>query len=74
MVGCLSLFSSQLPHADVLYGRLIMVLGRVIVRPYGALGQFSRDGRIVAWGDLEGTVSVCDLVEVQRQLAEVGLG
>jgi hypothetical protein len=42
--------------------------------PYGTLGQFSRDGRIVAWGEPDGTVSVCNLVEVQRRLAEFGLG
>jgi hypothetical protein len=42
--------------------------------PYGTGAEFSRDGRIVAWGEADGTVSVCDLVEVQRRLAELGLG
>jgi WD40 repeat protein len=40
----------------------------------GNLSEFSRDGRIVTWCNLDGTVSVCDLVEVQRRLAEIGLG
>jgi hypothetical protein len=41
---------------------------------YGTAGQFSHDGHIVAWGNIDGTVSVCDLVEVQRRLAQVELG
>jgi hypothetical protein len=36
--------------------------------------SFSPDGREVAWGNREGSVSVCDLDEVQRRLAEVDLG
>jgi WD40 repeat protein len=40
----------------------------------GNRSEFSRDGRIVTWCNLDGTVSVCDLVEVQRRLAEIGLG
>ena len=36
--------------------------------------QFSPDGRQVAWGNTEGSVSICDLDKVQRRLAEVGLG
>jgi hypothetical protein len=42
--------------------------------PSNTVGEFSRDGRIVAWGEADGTVSVCDLAEVQRRLAEIGLG
>jgi WD40 repeat protein len=38
------------------------------------VSQFSPDGRKIAWGNADGTVSVCDLVEVQRRLAEVDLG
>ncbi len=40
----------------------------------GILTQFSPDGRQVIWGDAEGSVSICDLDEVQRRLAEVDLG
>jgi len=36
--------------------------------------EFSRDGRLVAWGNANGTVTVCNLVEMQRRLAEIGLG
>jgi serine/threonine protein kinase/WD40 repeat protein len=36
--------------------------------------QFSDDGRLLAWGNADGTVMVCDHQEVQRHLAEVGLG
>jgi serine/threonine protein kinase len=36
--------------------------------------RFSRDGRFLAWGNGDGTVTVCDLPEVRRRLAEVGLG
>jgi serine/threonine protein kinase/WD40 repeat protein len=42
--------------------------------PSGTHAEFSRDGRIVAWGNVNGTVTVCDLVEVQRRLAEVRMG
>jgi WD40 repeat protein len=34
---------------------------------------FSPDGRFMTWGNADGTVSVCDLEEVRRRLAEVGL-
>jgi hypothetical protein len=39
-----------------------------------AQSEFTLDGRLVAWGSADGTVSVCDLVEVQRRLAEISLG
>jgi serine/threonine protein kinase/WD40 repeat protein len=42
--------------------------------PVGTHAEFSRNGRIAAWGEADGTVSVCNLVEVQRRLAEIGLG
>src|SRR5262249_6563074 len=32
------------------------------------------DGRYVLWGNQSGQVSVADLVEIQRRLAEIGLG
>ena len=35
---------------------------------------FSRDGTLVAWGDADGTVSVCNIPTVQRRLAELGMG
>jgi hypothetical protein len=38
------------------------------------MSQFSPDGRQLAWGNGNGSVSVCDLEEIQRRLAEVGLG
>jgi serine/threonine protein kinase/WD40 repeat protein len=52
-------------------------------RPLVGLGQqalesftvaFSRDGRQLAWGSSHGTVTVADLEEFRRRLAEVGLG
>jgi hypothetical protein len=36
--------------------------------------KFSADGTRVAWGDASGTVSVCHIPEVQKRLAEIGLG
>jgi hypothetical protein len=42
--------------------------------PIGIHAEFSLDGRHVAWGNPDGTVTLCDLVELQRRLAEVGLG
>jgi WD40 repeat protein len=36
--------------------------------------RFSRDGRFLAWGNGDGTVTVCDLREIRRRLADVGLG
>jgi serine/threonine protein kinase/WD40 repeat protein len=36
--------------------------------------RFSRDGLRLMWGAGDGTITVVDLVEVQRRLAEVGLG
>jgi hypothetical protein len=38
------------------------------------LVQFGPDGRHVAWGNVDGTVTVCDLEEVQKRLTEIGLG
>jgi len=36
--------------------------------------RFDRDGRLAVFGQTDGSVTVCDLVEVQKRLAEVGLG
>jgi WD40 repeat protein len=36
--------------------------------------QFSRDGRLFAWGNEDGTVNVCDIQEARRRLTEIGLG
>jgi hypothetical protein len=39
------------------------------------ISQFSPDDRHqVVWGNVDGTVTVCDLREIQRRLAAVGLG
>ena len=36
--------------------------------------QFSADGNLLAWGNADGSVTICDMPEVQRRLADVGLG
>jgi WD40-like Beta Propeller Repeat len=36
--------------------------------------RFSPDGRHIAWGHSDGSVSVADLAEVQRRLESIGLG
>ena len=43
-------------------------------RDFPVLTQFSPDGRHVVWSNTAGSVSVCDLDEVQRRLAEIALG
>jgi hypothetical protein len=35
---------------------------------------FSADGSHLAWGNVDGTVTVCDIQRVRQRLAEVGLG
>jgi hypothetical protein len=35
---------------------------------------FSGDGTRLAWGNQDGTVSVCYIPEIQRRLAAIGLG
>jgi eukaryotic-like serine/threonine-protein kinase len=37
-------------------------------------GTFSVDGSRLAWGNQDGTVTVCYLEEIQRRLAAIGLG
>ncbi len=39
-----------------------------------AKAQFNAAGSHLAWGNLDGTVTVCDLRAIQRRLAQVGLG
>jgi WD40 repeat protein len=36
--------------------------------------EFSLDGSLLAWGNADGTVSLCDLEESRRQLSRLGLG
>jgi WD40 repeat protein len=38
------------------------------------VSPFSPDGRFATWGNADGTISVCDIEQVRRRLAEVGLG
>jgi WD40 repeat protein len=35
---------------------------------------FSGDGRLLAWSNADGTVSVCDMARVRERLSEAGLG
>ncbi len=41
--------------------------------PVTSVSQFGASGTLVAWGSADGTVSVCNLAEVQRRLAQIGL-
>ena len=43
-------------------------------RQSSIVDQFSDDGRLLAWGNADGTVLVCDIQAVRHKLAEVGLG
>ena len=38
------------------------------------VASFSRDGKYLAWGNPDGSVCVCDMVNVQSRLTDVGLG
>jgi hypothetical protein len=51
---------------------LVLELGRHVTTTRAF--AFSPDGRYAAWGNRDGTVTVCDFAEVQRRLAELGLG
>jgi len=42
--------------------------------PTSVKARFSADGRYLAWGNPDGSVSLCDLPEVQRRLTALGLG
>jgi hypothetical protein len=49
----------------------------VTLAPYDLLsgGQlFNVAGTHIAWGNADGTVTVCDIQEIRRRLAAVGLG
>jgi hypothetical protein len=51
----------------------LVALGIDAVRPNGQ-PVFSRQGDLLVWGDADGSVTVCNLQEVQSRLNEVGLG
>jgi hypothetical protein len=54
--------------------RTALVSFGIDVSPSLARVQFDAAGTSVAWGNADGTVSVADLKEVQRQLAHLKLG
>jgi len=51
----------------------VVALG-IDVRESGNQPYFSADGTRYAWGNEDGTVNIADLPEIQRRLAEIGLG
>jgi WD40 repeat protein len=51
---------------------IVLELGRHVTSTRAF--AFSPDGRYAAWGNRDGTVTVSDFAEVQRRLAELGLG
>ena len=53
------------PRALLRFVRDVRVSGEI---------KFSPDSNYLVWGNQDGTVTVCDLNEVQRRLAGVGLG
>jgi hypothetical protein len=63
----LGLFSGDAPSPDV-----VLEVGRHVTSPRAF--AFSADGAQAAWGNRDGTVTLCDFVELQRRLAELGLG
>jgi WD40 repeat protein len=50
----------------------LVTLGIDAQRSY--LPEFSSNDRLVAWGNTDGTVTVCDLDEMRRHLSKTGLG
>jgi hypothetical protein len=44
------------------------------VRTHCVRPEFSPNGRLVAWGNDDGTVFLCDIEEIQRRLTSIGLG
>jgi len=50
---------------------LVILVGNTIS---STVSMFSADGSHLAWGKVDGTVTVCDVQRVRRRLAEVGLG
>jgi len=41
---------------------------------YSQVSQFSADSQLAIWGNADGSVSVCDIQELRRELATIGLG
>jgi hypothetical protein len=54
--------------------RLLLRISQVETKRTSVLNVLSRDGRLLAWGNQDGTVSVCDLSEMQRRLGQIRLG
>src|SRR5205823_2698065 len=50
----------------------LVTLG-IDVRANAVVNQFNPAGTHFAWGSVDGSVAVCDIAEVQRRLASVGL-
>ncbi len=44
------------------------------VQPSSVVNEFSSDGTCLAWGNADGTVTVADLHEIERQLVAAGIG
>ena len=53
---------------------LLAVIQSGETKPASSIPAFSRDGRLLAWGNEDGTVSVCDLGEMRQRLMELRLG
>jgi len=51
-----------------------LLLLRIVLDGNGTAVAFSPDNKHLVWGSQNGSVTVCDLVEVQRRLAGVELG
>jgi|GEM_PF-6023017 len=66
--GALTLFEQERQEALI---RLLPDLGGVT---WTGKPQFSPDGSHLVWGNPSGTVTVVDLVEVNRRLSKIGLG
>src|SRR5262249_37307964 len=50
----------------------VVVLG-IDISSSGIQQQFDDTGNRFAWGNVDGTINVCDIPQVQRRLAAVGL-
>ncbi len=53
---------------------LLAVIQSGATKPAHPIPAFSRDGRFLAWGNDNGTVSVCDLETVRQSLSKINLG
>jgi hypothetical protein len=51
----------------------LITLG-IDVEPSSVVNEFSSDGRFLAWGNADGTVTVADLPEIERQITAAGAG